>query len=168
MKPLCVLTDRSLIEISSLIRETLERTNLPSYHNSSSGGKFMRRELHGISWALASVVLHFAFPNRYPILDFRAIWSLHFRKPKSYTFDFWQLYVERFRALQRKTRLPARRLDRGLWMFSKLKQARSRIHTRHDRVSRRFRTTEGGQVRLLDNPRKSSRRFARQDPERNQ
>ncbi|MEK9180525.1 MAG: hypothetical protein AAB897_03880 [Patescibacteria group bacterium] len=79
-------------------------------------------ELHGVSWAVASVILHFAFPDEYPILDFRAIWSLGFKQPKSYNFNFWQEYVERFRRLCKATDLPARTVDRGLWMFSKLNQ----------------------------------------------
>src|SRR3989344_6810310 len=44
--------------------------------------------LHGVSWAVGSVILHFAFPNQYPILDFRVIWSLGFQQPKSYNFEF--------------------------------------------------------------------------------
>ncbi len=79
-------------------------------------------QLHGVAWAVASVILHFAFPEQYPILDFRAIWSMGLRQPKSYSFNFWQQYVTRFRKLRDETNLPARTLDRGLWMFSKLNQ----------------------------------------------
>ena len=79
-------------------------------------------QLHGVSWAVASVILHFAFLNRYPILDFRAIWSLGLPQPKSYNFKFWQEYVAVFRNLLQATGLPARTVDRGLWMYSKLHQ----------------------------------------------
>ena len=79
-------------------------------------------KLHGVSWAVGSVILHFAFPNHYPILDFRAIWSIGIKQPKSYNFEFWRNYVIKFRKLQNKTDLPARKIDRGLWMYSKLRQ----------------------------------------------
>ena len=45
--------------------------------------------LSGVSYPLASVILHFAFPDKYPILDTRALWSLGWQA-KSYNFDFWQ------------------------------------------------------------------------------
>ncbi len=32
--------------------------------------------LNGVSWPTASVLLHFGYDNLYPILDFRALWSL--------------------------------------------------------------------------------------------
>ena len=79
-------------------------------------------QLHGVSWAVASVILHFAFPNQYPILDFRALWSLKLQQPKSYSAKFWQEYVAAFRNLLHETRLSARVVDRGLWMYSKLQQ----------------------------------------------
>src|SRR5262245_31562644 len=34
------------------------------------------RALRGVSWPTASVVLHFCDGQPYPILDFRALWSL--------------------------------------------------------------------------------------------
>ena len=45
--------------------------------------------LHGVQWSVASAILHFAFPDQYPILDFRAIWSLRESQPSTYTYDFW-------------------------------------------------------------------------------
>lgn len=85
-------------------------------------------ELYGVSWSVASVILHFAFPNKYPILDFRAIWSLGFEQPKNYNFYFWQQYINRFRKLCEDTNLSARTIDRGLWMFSKLNQNYKKCH----------------------------------------
>ena len=73
-------------------------------------------KLRGVSWAVASVILHFAFPNKYPILDFRALWSLDKVRPKSYGFRFWIEYVLEFRNLVQETGLYGRTIDRGLWM----------------------------------------------------
>lgn len=78
-------------------------------------------ELKGVGWPVASVILHFAFPNKYPILDVRAAWSLGV-DGQTYNMDFWLTYVEQFRKLQKKTGLPARTIDRALWMHSKLNQ----------------------------------------------
>src|SRR3989344_7624316 len=79
-------------------------------------------KLRGVSWAVASVILHFAFPNKYTILDFRALWSLDKVRPKSYGFRFWIEYVLEFRNLVQETGLYGRTIDRGLWMYSKLHQ----------------------------------------------
>jgi hypothetical protein len=37
--------------------------------------------LSGVGWPTASVILHFCDRARYPILDYRALWSLGIRKP---------------------------------------------------------------------------------------
>jgi hypothetical protein len=39
------------------------------------------RSLRGVSWPTASVVLHFCDKRPYPVLDFRALWSLGFAVP---------------------------------------------------------------------------------------
>ena len=44
--------------------------------------------LEGVSWPTASVILHFGIPERYPILDVRALWSLGVDTASAYTFDF--------------------------------------------------------------------------------
>lgn len=75
--------------------------------------------LRGVSWPVASVILHFAFPNKYPILDFRVIWSLGWKQPKYYTFDFWQKYVNKLRQLLKKYKVSLRVLDKALWYYSK-------------------------------------------------
>ena len=36
--------------------------------------------LNGVSWPTASVLLHFGYDNLYPILDYRALWSLGIEK----------------------------------------------------------------------------------------
>lgn len=78
--------------------------------------------LKGVSWPVASVILHFAEPDKYTIMDFRAIWSLGMQQPKIYDFDFWKSYTETVRSIAKKTKVTLRTLDKALWMYSKLNQ----------------------------------------------
>lgn len=79
--------------------------------------------LRGVAWPTASVVLHFAHRDPYPIIDFRALWSLGVDSSLvSYTFDLWWEYVEFCRKLASECRLTMRDLDRALWQFSKENQ----------------------------------------------
>ena len=78
--------------------------------------------LRGVSWPTASVFLHFAFPDRYPILDFRAIWSMGGEVPKQYTFSFWNHYCDCCRKLAAEHNVSMRTLDQSLWLYSKLHQ----------------------------------------------
>jgi hypothetical protein len=80
--------------------------------------------LDGVSWPTASVILHLFHRERYPILDFRALWSVKAEVPKQYSFDFWQEYVEFCRAIARKYSIDMRTLDRALWQYSKERQVR--------------------------------------------
>lgn len=78
--------------------------------------------LVGVSWATASVILHFCCVNQYPILDFRALWSLNATKPTSYSFPFWWSYTEQCRGLASRNNISMRILDRALWQYSKENQ----------------------------------------------
>lgn len=76
--------------------------------------------LHGLGWPTASVILHFFHEDPYPILDFRALWSLSEEEPKKgYDFPFWWTYVTYWRSLLVKHKLDKRTLDRALWAYSK-------------------------------------------------
>jgi hypothetical protein len=76
--------------------------------------------LQGVSWPMASVLLHFGHNDPYPILDFRALWSLGLgEEPWQYSFNFWWSYVECCRDLREKAGTTMRTLDRALWQFSK-------------------------------------------------
>jgi len=75
--------------------------------------------LNGVSYPVASAILHFAFPEQYPILDFRAIWSLGWAQPSSYNFEFWKKYYTHIRELSRDMDLPIRAIDKALWQYSK-------------------------------------------------
>lgn len=79
--------------------------------------------LSGVQWPTASVILHFCAAEPYPILDFRALWSLSEDVPPSgYTFPFWWSYCEATRCLAAKARVSMRVLDRALWQYSKENQ----------------------------------------------
>jgi len=78
--------------------------------------------LDGVGWPTASVILHFFHKDPYPILDFRALWSLSLEVPNEYDFTFWWTYVECCRQLANESGLTMRRLDQALWQYSKEKQ----------------------------------------------
>ncbi len=82
------------------------------------------RLLDGVDWPTASVLLHFGSRDPYPILDFRALWSLGVEKPPVYTFAFWWEYVQVCRRLAEQAGVSMRELDRALWQYSKGNQPR--------------------------------------------
>ena len=79
--------------------------------------------LFGVGWPTASVILHFCSSNQYPILDFRALWSLKTEQPTAYDFPFWEAYTEHCRALAKRNSVSMRTVDRALWQYSKENQS---------------------------------------------
>lgn len=80
--------------------------------------------LRGVSWPTASAVLHFAHRDPYPVIDFRALWSLGIdKRPQFYTFDYWWGYTEYCRELALKHGVTMRVMDRALWQYSKENQS---------------------------------------------
>ena len=82
--------------------------------------------LDGVGWPVASVVLHFFHKDRYPILDYRALWSVSMLKensstatPNRYCFDCWWEYVEFCRKTADTAGISMRQLDKALWKYSK-------------------------------------------------
>lgn len=92
-----------------------ERTRIVSLIGAHGG-------LRGVSWPTASVLLHLAHKEPYPILDFRALWSLQTPERTSYTFDFWWAYVQACRSLADESGVEMRVLDRALWEYSRQHQ----------------------------------------------
>jgi hypothetical protein len=85
-------------------------------------------DLHGVRLPTASVLLHLARPRLFPIIDFRALWSLGIDEPLAYhSFRFWWAYVQACRALATDAGVSMRRLDRALWQYSKERQRRERV-----------------------------------------
>lgn len=82
------------------------------------------RALRGVSWPTASVILHFCDRRPYPILDFRALWSLGYGTPPPYTLHFWLSYRDFVCDLADRTGHSMRMVDRALWQYSKERQKR--------------------------------------------
>lgn len=78
--------------------------------------------LHGVRWPTASAILHWCHPDCYPVLDYRALWSLGIDPPPHYNFAFWWAYTEHCRDLANRAGVAMRVLDRALWQYSKENQ----------------------------------------------
>jgi hypothetical protein len=78
------------------------------------------RSLHGVEWPTASVLLHLAYPERYPgILDQRTLQALGIFPPPGYSFSFWDAYRRACIQLAEEADVDGRTFDRGLWQSSK-------------------------------------------------
>jgi hypothetical protein len=80
------------------------------------------RLLEGVEWPTASTILHFCDARPYPILDYRAVWSLGLVKPPTYSVEFWLTYLAATRDLAERAGLPIRTVDKALWQYSKERQ----------------------------------------------
>lgn len=78
--------------------------------------------LNGVSWPTASVILHFFHREPYPIIDFRAVWSVHGNVPSQYHFEYWWKYTRFCRDVAQQAHVSLRTLDRALWQYSKENQ----------------------------------------------
>jgi hypothetical protein len=74
--------------------------------------------LEGVSWPTASTLLHFVSNFNYPILDFRALWSLGYEDPPIYNFDFWNDYTNYCRKVSEENNVSLRVFDKALWQYS--------------------------------------------------
>lgn len=75
--------------------------------------------LDGVSCPIASAILHWFHKDKYPILDFRALWSVSIDEPNQYTFEFWWNYVQFCRKISTRNKIDMRTLDKALWQYSK-------------------------------------------------
>lgn len=76
--------------------------------------------LRGVGFPTASVLLHLPYPDRYPILDKRALHALGVDDaPSSYRFEYWEPYVLEYRRLLVQAGVDGRTLDQALWQWSK-------------------------------------------------
>jgi hypothetical protein len=76
-------------------------------------------ELIGVGLPTASVLMHFAFPDAFPILDVRALESLGITGRSSYTPAFWTAYVTACREIATAHGVSLRTMDKALWQYSK-------------------------------------------------
>jgi hypothetical protein len=80
------------------------------------------RLLRGVEWPTASAILHFGDAAPYPILDYRAAWSVGVSEPPRYTLEFWLAYVDFTRGLADRSGLSIRTVDKALWQYAKERQ----------------------------------------------
>ena len=75
--------------------------------------------LKGIGIPMGSTLLQFAFPDRYPILDWRALEALGQPKRTQYPISFWVTYVDACRKIAQEAGVSVRTLDKALWQWSR-------------------------------------------------
>jgi hypothetical protein len=87
--------------------------------------------LDAVGYPTASTILHWFHRDPYPILDFRALWSLRLSQKAPYCFSFWKYYVSGWRACLRSAQrccaprtVTPRLFDKALWAYSAAHQAR--------------------------------------------
>lgn len=102
-------TDRAVIERT---RRSLAATDELTRIESLLG-------LSGVGVPTASTLLHFAFPQAYPILDVRALDSLAVKPRSPYPVSFWLEYLGVCRELAARSAVSIRTLDKALWQHSK-------------------------------------------------
>lgn len=112
-KSLCASNSKEMIE--EVTRIALS-SNLEELHIKSL------LMLTGVSWPTASYILHFCHSSKYPVLDFRALWSLSITTVPVYNYTFWMEYVEICRGLAKRNKLSMRQVDAALWQYSKERQ----------------------------------------------
>ena len=78
--------------------------------------------LAGVDYPVASVLLHVGLSSEYPIIDYRALWSLHAGQPSYYSFNVWWSYVKCCQAVAERAGVTVRELDQALWAYSDAKQ----------------------------------------------
>jgi hypothetical protein len=75
--------------------------------------------LRGVAIPVGSAILTAVAPERYSIIDFRALWSLSVHPAPVYTVDYYIKYLEYCRATAPSANLSLRSFDRALWQYSK-------------------------------------------------
>jgi hypothetical protein len=113
-------TPRSAPLVALNTAESIEPATRVALSESSTEHERMDalRSLQGVDWATASVFLHL-YPQRYPILDKRALQALGVRPPAAYSFRFWDAYRQASARLAKEAGVDGRTFDQGLWQWSK-------------------------------------------------
>ena len=71
--------------------------------------------LAGIGWARASVILHFAFPNRYATMTQPVIRTI--KGPESYCYESWNEITKFCQKTRKQYGMTMRDFDRALWTY---------------------------------------------------
>ena len=124
-------TPRSAPLVESNSSETVEETTGQALSTLSTERERVGalRSLRGVDWPTASVLLHLAYPERYPILDKRALQALGVPAPATYSFRFWEAYVSASLRLARQANVDGRTFDQALWQWSKEQGVRLSTNT---------------------------------------
>jgi hypothetical protein len=83
------------------------------------------RLLSGVGLPTASAILHLCDTGKYPLIDFRALWSLRIHKRTAPSIEEWIRYTQYVRGLARRSGCTMRQVDRALWQYSKERQRSS-------------------------------------------
>ncbi len=75
--------------------------------------------LHGVGVPVASAILTTINPEKYTIIDFRALESLGVTKWPNDSIDYYISYLQKCRELASIHKVSLRTLDRALWQWSK-------------------------------------------------
>jgi len=86
--------------------------------------------LNGVNVPVASAILTAINPQKYTIIDFRAVESLGVRDGSTYSIDFYLGYLRKCRELAKRCNTSLRTLDRALWQWSSSKTKRARAGKR--------------------------------------
>jgi hypothetical protein len=65
------------------------------------------------------VLLHLAYPDRYPMLDKRVVHALGVPATSTYSFRFWEAFLLAWRQLAAQAGVDGRAFDKALWQWSK-------------------------------------------------
>lgn len=103
----------------------LETTRLALAQESDRLSVHILMALRGVGMPIASAILHWTHRKPFPILDFRAVWSLGIEMPPEYSLAFWDDYVHRSRDLATLWGCSMRELDMALWQYSKENQGKA-------------------------------------------
>jgi hypothetical protein len=113
-------TPRSKPLVASNAEASVEDVTRAAFANQDEAGRMAALcSLRGVSRPTASVLLHFAFPDGYPIIDWRALESLGQPRRSSYPVPYWLGYLESCRNLAADAGVTMRTLDRALWQYSR-------------------------------------------------
>jgi hypothetical protein len=114
-------TSRSAPLVALNSADSIEATTRAALSESSTERERMEalRSLPGVDWATASVLLHLAYPERYPILDKRVLQALGAGAPAAYSYRFWEAYVKACVRLAEQSGVGGRTFDQALWQWSK-------------------------------------------------
>jgi hypothetical protein len=74
--------------------------------------------LTGVGIPVASAILTMVYPDKYTIIDFRALEALGVKKGED-TVEFYMQYLQKCRELAQSHDIDLRTLDRALWQWSK-------------------------------------------------